>query len=353
MISPLPPDFHRPRLPADPAALGIGLVGCGGVMRRWQLPHYLANGIRVVAATDPDPSALSAALDIAPGLTAYRDLASLLNDPRVRVVDIATLVRGRAELIIAALAAGKHVLAQKPLCLDEAELDRIRVAVQAPDAPTFAVNFNGRWAPQWRAASHLILDGAIGEVRAISHHLDLAMDWTRDVDRHGSPHFLFFDYMIHWIDISIVWLGHRRCYKVRSGALDHPAADGQIAQAGWLALEADGVVDAHIRAVTVGPRYSGHFFTVHGTKGTLRGAVDAPDAGDHLVLDRPGGRMLLDLEGEWFPDGFVGSMGDLLRAIEDCRPPEAGIDSASVTQRLVFAACRSVDMDGAGVEVTP
>ena len=86
----------------------------------------------------------------------YASAEELLADPEVRYVDIATGPEGRLAWIEAAVEAGKHVLAQKPLtlvrrgprpaarpCCDRAAAAGVRVAV----------NHNGRWAPPWRAAT--------------------------------------------------------------------------------------------------------------------------------------------------------------------------------------------------------
>jgi predicted dehydrogenase len=315
------------------------LLGCGAIVQRWQLPQYLEHGLRVEAVVDPDLDAVARVQQLAPRVRRHETLDALLDDDSVDLVDIATTVAGRADLIVRALNAGKHVLAQKPLCLTSDELERIRLAATDPNAPAFAVNFNGRWAPQWRAARHLIEAGAIGNILAVTHLHDFSMRWTRDVARHGSPHFLLFDYMIHWLDISQVWLGPRSRYEVSAKTIDHAAGDGQISQSGWLNFVADGTVDVSIRSVAAGVRYVGHPFIIHGSEGALRGAVDAPDSGDHLTLDRPGGRVRLDLKGNWFPDGFIGAMGDLLCAAEEGRKPDADFSgcnpsSAPATRRV-------------------
>ena len=76
----------------------------------------------------------------------------------------------RVDLIRRAIAAGKHVLAQKPLAPD---LTSARAVVDEAERSgvTLAVNQNG-WAPPWRIATRLIEQGAIGEAYAVTHLLD-------------------------------------------------------------------------------------------------------------------------------------------------------------------------------------
>jgi hypothetical protein len=97
-------------------------------------------------------------------------------------------------------------------------------------------------------------------------------------------------------------------------------------QVGWLNFTADDGASVVIRSVAAARRYSGHPFVVHGTAGTVRGSVDAPVGGDYVEIDLGGVVERPTLEGNWFPDGFVGSMGELLVALEEGREP----DTASV-----------------------
>lgn len=347
------PSAYRPRLPNNPKRFGIGFIGCGSVVRKWQLPHYRANGLRVIGAWDRDKAATESVVQEYSDLRAYNSLEALLEDPAIDVVDIATTVIGRADLIRKALAAGKHVLAQKPLCRDTNELNSIREAVAAAPDVRLAVNFNGRWAPPWRVASALILAEAIGDVVAITHLHDFNMSWLPDIDRHGSALFLVFDYMIHWVDISLAWSRPRLPLRVSADIATRQIGGdaGLVSQVGWLNFASDDGSNVSIRSVASARRYTGHPFLVHGTAGTLRGAVDAPVGGDYLEIDNGNVVERPTLEGNWFPDGFVGSMGELLLAIEEQREPEHGFASGARTQAVILAACRSAEAGGFPIKV--
>ncbi len=79
------------------------------------------------------------------------DEDELLHHPAVNTVAILTRHDQHARQVVAALAAGKHVFVEKPLCLSGAELEQIRLAhegAQTPDlAPMLMVGFNRRFAP--------------------------------------------------------------------------------------------------------------------------------------------------------------------------------------------------------------
>ena len=78
------------------------------------------------------------------------DEAQLIHDPAVNAVVIATRHHLHAKQVLAALAAGKHVFCEKPLCLSEEELRSIVSAylgVPTAERPTLMVGFNRRFAP--------------------------------------------------------------------------------------------------------------------------------------------------------------------------------------------------------------
>ncbi|MBA2296899.1 MAG: Gfo/Idh/MocA family oxidoreductase [Actinobacteria bacterium] len=138
-----------PAFPADYRP-GVGIIGCGSIVKEAHLPAYAAYGVNVVGVYDPAPAATAGLRERFPAVgQVFESLDELLGDSRIEVVDIATHPVVRLELISKAIAAGKHVLAQKPLALDaraarelvdEAELLGLKLAV----------NQNGRWAPPWR-----------------------------------------------------------------------------------------------------------------------------------------------------------------------------------------------------------
>ena len=62
----------------------------------------------------------------------------------------------------------------------------------------------------------------------------------------------------------------------------------------------------------------GHYFWIHGTDGTIRGSVLGSD---FVELEKDGVFCRYEMEGHWYPDGFAGTMGELLCAIAEEREP--------------------------------
>ena len=151
---------YQPRFP-DGYRPGIGIVGCGNIVRHAHLPAYAEYGLDVVGVYDPNPTATAGVQEGFGVRRIFGSLDELLADPAVGIVDVATHAALRAPIVHAAIAAGKHVLAQKPLAPDLATA-RKSVADAAHRGLHLAVNQNGRWAPPWRVASLLVERGRSG-----------------------------------------------------------------------------------------------------------------------------------------------------------------------------------------------
>jgi predicted dehydrogenase len=343
------PDY-RPSVPPDPAR--VGLIGAGAIARSAHLPAYAAWGIPVVAvASRTEESARALAADFGIGAV-HASVAELLADPDVEVVDIATGPAGRLDLIAAAVDAGKHVLAQKPLSVDEAELPRLREVLARADerGVRVAVNQNARWAPAWRLATLLVRDGAIGEVVGVTHLHDKPLPPLAGTPFDDVPHMLIADYLVHWIDITRCWLEGSRIVSVTAQDSRVPGQPGD-ARNPWHAgiqLVTSAGASASLRIVgDARTRSGGCPFWIHGTEGTIRGSVLL--GSDFLEFERGDSRERLALEGQWFTDGFAGAMGELLTAVADGREPENSAAHVLATVRLGWAAAASAEAGGVPV----
>lgn len=336
------PDY-RPRFPAR--RLAVGLLGCGQIARNAHLPAYAASGVPVVAACDR-PEVVSGLADVLPaGATAYDDLDAFLADPRVEVVDIATGPIGRVDLIERCLAAGKHVLAQKPVVAsldDLVALEEI-AARGAERGLRVAVNQNGRWAPAWRLTTLLIRSGAIGEVVGVTHLHDKPLPPIAGTPFDDLDHMLLTDYLVHWFDITRCWLEGTRVASVTAHDSRVPGQPDD-ARNPWHAsvhIATAGGASASIRVVgNARARSGGCPFWVHGTRGTIRGSILL--GSDRVEVETDDTTTSYALDGQWFVDGFAGAMGELQCAVAEGREPENGVAHVAGSVRLGAAALTAV-----------
>lgn len=221
--------------------LGVGIIGLG-VMGRTHAAayHHLRNQgmaveLRGVCATRPGnggvrPSggnlAALAADDqaiVPASATRYDTAEALLADRAIDAVSITTWTESHVPLALAALAAGKHVLVEKPVALSSAEVERLAAAVPGDKVcmPAFCMRF---W-PGWPWLRERIQGGAYGALRSL--HLwrlgeppGWATEFYGDRARSGGA---LFDLHIHDADFVRWCLGDPA--EVRSvGSLAHVTA---------------------------------------------------------------------------------------------------------------------------------
>jgi predicted dehydrogenase len=330
---------HTPPVPKTRP--GIGIIGCGRIVRNQHLPAYVKHKLNVVGVTDPSADATRAVAEKFGITRAYKDADELLADPAIAIVDVPVHPHIRGPIMRKAIAAGKHVLAQKPLCNDVREAAEI-VALAKRAGVKIAVNQNGRWSPPWRTASRLIQQGAIGEVMSVNHLFDLNVSWiVGGPFEKGCENFIIYDYSIHWIDITRVWLAGKTFSRVRAQSWRTPNQPSESVQ-DWACLIELQCTDGSRHAMNcVGCSQSdvkSHPFWIHGTRGAIRGSVEA---NDHVELDVGGNVTRFKLNGKWFPDGFAGSMGELICAIEANREPENSGENNLLSLQLTAASLES------------
>ena len=140
-----------PRQAQSSGAVGVALVGAGGFAQGMHLPNLvkLRNQFTLRAVVSRSGANAKAVATHYGAAYAATDLEQVLEDPQVQLVLIATRHDQHAPLVLKALAAGKHVFVEKPLCLTEAELGAIEhfYRSRTERAPLLMTGFNRRFAP--------------------------------------------------------------------------------------------------------------------------------------------------------------------------------------------------------------
>ena len=146
--------------------LRLGILGTGGIVRLAVPQMQQFSGVRIAAIASRDQEkAASVARDL--GIpTAYGSYEALLADPSLEAIYIALPITLHTEWTLKALAAGKHVLCEKPLAPSAADAQRVTEEASLRKLVAWE-GFMVRHHPQWRAVSQIIADGRIGTVRAV------------------------------------------------------------------------------------------------------------------------------------------------------------------------------------------
>src|SRR6478752_5884997 len=105
--------------------VGIGVVGYGYWGPNLVRNFNSAPGARVVAVCDQSPQRRAQVEALYPAVKTYADVESMLTDPKLDAVAIATPVSTHFKLSLAALKAGKHVFVEKPMTTTSAEAQQL------------------------------------------------------------------------------------------------------------------------------------------------------------------------------------------------------------------------------------
>ena len=329
---------YRPPVPRDAAALPIGLIGCGGITQS-HLAAYRAAGFRVTAlASRSRERAEARRAEFFPKAAIHADWRELLAREDVRVVDIATHAEVRPPIVEAALRAGKHVLSQKPFALDFATGERL-VRLADDIGLRLAVNQNGRWAPHFAWIREAIVAGLIGEVSSVDFAVHWDHHWICGTPFDEMPHLLLADFAIHWFDLACCFLGERAPKKVYAAAA---RSRSQRARPPFLAHACVEFAGAQATFVFNADSAYGHEdrTTVVGSLGTVR-SIGPGLLDQRVTLHTEAGVATPDIAGNWFREGFIGTMAELLCAIEEQRDPRNSARGNLRSLALCFAAVES------------
>lgn len=304
----------------------------------------------------------------------------------VDIVDICTPGFLHAEIAIAALDAGKHVLCEKPLANDTAQAEQmVEAARRAEDRGQIAaLGFNYRRVPALALARGLVEDGRLGTV--YQARADYLQDWLADPESPMSWRLraetagtgALGDIGSHAID-QIQFLTGQRTTAVRGRLAtivpERPGDDGREAvtvdDAAWATLELDGGALASVEASRMATGAKNELsIALYGSKGALRFDLESPNELWFLDATVPvseqGFSRILVTEPEhpylqaWWPQGhvigwehtFSHQIHDLLSAISGAGPAfRPDFADGLALQRVLDAVVASDAADGVTVHL--
>ncbi len=143
--------------------IGVAIIGCGGITLQNHLPGLaLCPDTKVVALCDANATTLEAAkkqTGITVGSTNYEDI---VKRDDVQAVIIATPNFTHGPIAMAAIAAGKHVMCEKPIAMSHAEAKQMLDAAEKAKVRHMTA-FTYRFVPAMRYLHHLVERGDLGQ----------------------------------------------------------------------------------------------------------------------------------------------------------------------------------------------
>ncbi|MBB2757988.1 oxidoreductase [Xanthomonas arboricola] len=189
-----------------PKPFNLAVVGYGYVGRTFHAPLIAGTpGLALHSVVSSKPQQVQADF---PDVAVLADLETALADPALDAVVLATPNQTHAPFALQAMAAGKHVLVDKPFALDAAQAREV-VAAAAAAGRIVSVFQNRRWDADFLTVRRLIDEGQLGEVVEFHSHFDRfrpqVRDRWRESDIPGAG--LWYDLGPHLLDQALQLFG--------------------------------------------------------------------------------------------------------------------------------------------------
>lgn len=325
-------------------SLALAFVGCGAIAD-WHL-HAILNGdtrIDVTAVIDPDPARAHTMAEKA-GARAFGSLADAVAGGGFSAVDVMVPHHLHEAVALEALAAGLHVLLEKPMAPTLDACDRI-LAAAGRAGTTFMVAENAQYWPEVVLAQQLVHDGTLGEIitaRACSFvpPLDEFFGGKRPwrFDRAAAGGGIAIDAGSHWIRPLRMWLGEIREVVAALG-YPYPGMEGESLCRALCRFDS-GTVAVFDALLAPGPLGPEPLFRITGTKGELTiegiGRVKLYDGTEPRGTVVGTGNYLQSYEGE---------LADFAAVVLDGVTPAAGPEQSLGELRAALAMYRSAKTD--------
>jgi len=318
------------------------------------------------------------------------DWRSILDRDDIHIVDICAPGWMHAEIAIAALEAGKHVLVEKPLANTLAEAEAMADAARSARerGVQSMIGFNYRRVPALALARELITEGRLGTVRHVRAaylqdwlvDADSPMTWRLNKETAGSG--ALGDIASHAIDQVMFLLGGTvtevsgRLHTVVSSRPGTSGAAGGLEEvtvddAAWatLTLDSGTIASVEVSRMATGQKNSLKL-EIYGDKGSLLFDLEAINELGFLDATVPvreqGFRRILVNEPEhpymaaWWPQGhvigwehtFTHEIRDFLAAIDGGTPPSPSFEEGLAVQRVLAAIEESANAKSSIIQLT-
>ncbi len=326
--------------------LGVALLGCGFASRlHGRTLRKFAEVDRYFASRDSARAAEYAGKF--GGAGHFGDYQAAIDDPRVDIALIATPPSTHLDLARAALAAGKHVIVEKPPFLSSADFDDVARAASGAGRRLFVAE-NYFYKPLLRRIRDLLAEGAIGDVRIITINAlkrQRTGDWRDATDLAGGG--AFFEGGIHWVNfMASLGLTVSDAHGFVPGNLADPRASDRTMVAVFEYTE--GAVGTLLYSWEIGSPMKGlRLSSIYGSDGAITfesNGLFVGVRGRKLRVSTPRPADLL---------GYSAMFTDFFSAIRSGAPAEFDTDDARRDLRLVERIYDSVSRPSSTPDTGP
>jgi len=331
----------------------VGIIGCGKIAQVRHIPEYAMNPDAEVYGFYDINVQRAQELAAEHNGKAYATYEEMLQDPAIEAVSVCAANHVHAEISIAALKAGKHVLCEKPMAVTLAECEAM-VAAAKESGKYLMIGQNQRLAKAHMKAKELVQSGAIGDVltfRTIFGHggpETWSIDAGKNVwffDKTKAAMGAMADLGIHKTDLIQYILGQKVVEtKAVLTTLDKRDASGNLIGVDDNAICIYTMDGGAIGTMTASWTYysaEDNTTVIYGTKGMLR-LYDDPKYSVQLI-NADGTRIDYQIDQIQTNDNQTASgVIDLfVKSIKENTPPEISGESVFQAMKAVFASIES------------
>ena len=323
------------------APLRIAFLGCGFITRVHSRHLRSLKADVVTSYASRDKARAEAFCSRYRGTTAYASYSAAIADPNIDAVVVAVPPRFHLDLTLQALAAGKHVLVEKPAY---PRLADYRAAIDARNKAgrVVCVGENDHYKPLAVCLRRLVKEGALGDMvfaqfTSIVRRLKRADDWRNDEAMAGGD--AFFEEGIHWLHLAAS-LGPTITEVQGFRPSVSPDGPDRRAKSMMVAFKYD---NHAVGSLYYSREIPSLFRGIRLSKLYGRKSIITFESNGLFVLVRGTGWPRLMFPGFRDIRGYKAMYRDFVAAIRHGRPPEMSLERAVEDQRLMDEIYASVE----------
>jgi predicted dehydrogenase len=327
----------------------IALIGAGGIVSSAHLPAYELSGLSIAGITDTNLQRAHALADEYKIARVYKSFEEILEDTEIEVVDIAVPAQAQPSILLAAIKAGKHILAQKPLAPTVAEAHMLLEEASKTNL-VVGVNQQLRFDEGIAAAYKMVKCGWVGEVSNFSITVNLDTPWDLWGWAQQMEQLEIMVHSIHYHDVVRWFMGEPTRVYALAGKTTGQLPIGETRTISSYTFSSGATALVHANHVNRGGDNSATF-RIDGDQGSIRGTLgllyEYPiGRADTLEVNSQskstGGWVSYPVTTKWIPHAFIGTMGSVLAAISDGSTPRSSLADNVKTIELVHALYDSI-----------
>ncbi len=335
----------------------VGVIGCGSIAKQRHAHEYALNPeVQIAGFFDLNPARAQALADVYGGRV-YESVEALLADPQIDAVSVCVANAYHAPTAIKALAAGKHVLCEKPMAVTLADCEAMIAAAKAA-GKRLMIGQNQRLAPTHVKAKQILQSGQMGRILAFQSTFGHGGPESWSMDKSANTWFFkksaaafgsMADLGIHKIDVIRYLVGSEiTSVYSKQAVLDKKFPDGTPIEVDDNSIEVLSFADGATGTVTTSWTCYGEEYnmtTLFCEKGIMKLYMDPTYS--LQIVNRDGTKVFYQIDRIQTNDdaqqSSSGVIDEFIGAIVEDRPSVLDATAVLGSMKAVFACLRSAE----------